>query len=144
MLLLSTGVLFDGAFSLWVSLRISWKLSTILKTSKKIYEIMFFLICQSMHILKVYSIHYTLRKNTNVKNFSFEQSKRYKNAHIFLSWTHYIRVLLLICDSYMNWTARLVSLKLCLRFSIFDSVSFLLKFIFLFKKMHGHFDFKTS
>ena len=27
---------------------------------------------------------------------------------------------------------------------IFDSVSFLLKFIFLFNKMHGHIDFKTS
>ena len=29
-------------------------------------------------------------------------------------------------------------------FSIFDSVSFLLKFIFLFNKMHGTFYFKTS
>ena len=29
-------------------------------------------------------------------------------------------------------------------FSIFDSVLFLLKFRFLFNKMHGHFDFKTS
>ena len=27
-------------------------------------------------------------------------------------------------------------------FSIFDSISFLLKFIFLFNKMHGLFDFK--
>ena len=29
-------------------------------------------------------------------------------------------------------------------FSVFDSVAFLLKFIFLFNKMHGLFDFKTS
>ena len=35
-------------------------------------------------------------------------------------------VLLLICDSYMSWSTRLVSIKLCVKFSIFDSVSFLL------------------
>ena len=34
-----------------------------------------------------------------------------------------------------------VSLKLCVGFSIFDSVTFLLKFIFLSNKMHGVFDF---
>ena len=34
--------------------------------------------------------------------------------------------------------------KMCGGFSIFDSVLFLLKFIFLFNKMHGLFDFKTS
>ena len=55
-----------------------------------------------------------------------------------------IIVLLLICDSYMSWSTRFISLKLCVGFSIFDSVSFLLKFIFLFNKMHGLFDFKTS
>ena len=42
--------------------------------------------------------------------------------------------LLLICDS----------LKLCGGFSIFDYVSFLSKFVFLFNKMHGLFDFKAS
>ena len=31
-----------------------------LKRSKKVYEVMFF-ICKSMFILKVYSVHYTLR-----------------------------------------------------------------------------------
>ena len=55
-----------------------------------------------------------------------------------------ITVLLLICDSYVSWSTRFVSLKLCVGFSIFDSVSFLLKFIFLLNKMHGLFDFKTS
>ena len=34
--------------------------------------------------------------------------------------------------------------KLCVGFSIFDSVLFLLNFIFLFNKKHGLFDFKTS
>ena len=36
------------------------------------------------------------------------------------------------------------SLKNCVGFSVFDSVSFLLKFIFLFNKMHGLFDFKDT
>ena len=40
-------------------LRIHWRLSTILKTSKKVYEVLF-LICRSMYILQVYLIHYTL------------------------------------------------------------------------------------
>ena len=49
----------------------------------------------------------------------------------------HLRVLL-ICDSYTSWSTRIVSLKLCVGFSIFDSVSFLLKFIFfLFNKMLG-------
>ena len=55
-----------------------------------------------------------------------------------------ITVLLLICDSYMSWNTRFVSLKLCVGFSIFDAVSFLLKFIFLLDKMHELFDLKTS
>ena len=34
--------------------------------------------------------------------------------------------------------------KLCVAFSIFDFVSFLLNFVFLFNKKHGFFDFQTS
>ena len=55
-----------------------------------------------------------------------------------------ITVLLLICDSYMSWSTRFVSLKLYVGISIFESISFLLKFVFLFNKMHGLFDFKPS
>ena len=54
-----------------------------------------------------------------------------------------ITVLPLICDSDLSLSARFVSLKLCVGFSIFDSVLFLLKFIFYFNKMHELFDFKT-
>ena len=39
-------------------------------------------------------------------------------------------VLLLICDSYMSWSTRFVSLKLCVGSFIFDSVSFLLSLYF--------------
>ena len=42
-----------------------------------------------------------------------------------------ITVLLLICNSYTSWGTWFISLKLCLVFFIFDSVYFLLKFIFL-------------
>ena len=54
-----------------------------------------------------------------------------------------ITVLLLIYDFNMTWRTKLVSLKLGVGFSIFDSVSFLLKFLFLFSKMHGLFYFNT-
>ena len=55
-----------------------------------------------------------------------------------------IAVLLLMCHLYMSWNTRFISLKLCVGFSIFNSVSFLLKLIFLFNKRHGLLDFKTS
>ena len=42
-----------------------------------------FLICKSMYILKVYSIHYTLRLNTNLKKSLFGQNKRYKKCPPF-------------------------------------------------------------
>ena len=41
----------------------------------------YFLMCKSIYILKVYSIHYTLRLNTNV---SFGQNRRYKKSLFFL------------------------------------------------------------
>ena len=66
-----------------------------------------------------------------LKKFSFDKINSTKSA-LFSRKLLLITVLLLICDSYMSWSARFVSLKLCVVFSIFDSVSFLLKFIFLF------------
>ena len=39
-----------------LKLRIHWRPPTILKASKKVYEVMF-LVCKSMYILNVYSIH---------------------------------------------------------------------------------------
>ena len=65
-----------------------------------------------------------------------------KNAIFFLS--RLMTVLLLTCDFYMSGSKRFVPLKLCVGFSILDFVLFLLNFIFLFNKMDGLFDFKTS
>ena len=62
--------------------------------------------------------------------------------YFFFRELQLITILLFICDSYMSTS--FVSLKLCVGFSIFDFASFLLKFIFLFNKMHGFFDFLTS
>ena len=48
-------------------------------------------------------------------------------------------LLLLICYCYLRWSARFISVKLCVKFSVFDSVSFLLQFIFLLNKMNWRF-----
>ena len=50
-------------------------------------------------------------------------------------------ILLSICDFYMSWRTRFISLKLCVGFSIFDSLSFSLKSIFLCSKMNGFYEF---
>ena len=55
-----------------------------------------------------------------------------------------ITVLLLIRDSYLTWSMRGVSLKVCVELSISDLFSFLLMFVFLFNKKYGYFNFKTS
>ena len=80
-----------------------------------------------------------------LKKIPLEKMNVTKNALFFLSqaptyrsFTFDLRFL------YELKHTRFDSLKLCVGFSIFDSVSFLLKFIFLFKKIHGLFDFKTS
>ena len=64
-----------------------------------------------------------------------------ENAFFFLSRALIHHSFTLICDSYMSWSTSFAPLKLCVGFSIFDSVLFLLKVIFLFSKMHKFFDF---
>ena len=67
-----------------------------------------------------------------------------KMPSFFFRELQIITFLLLIYDSYMSLSTRFVSLKVSGGFSLFDFVSFLLKFIFLFNKTHELFDFKTS
>ena len=91
-----------------------------------------FLICKSIYILKVHSIHYTLRQM--LKKNSSDKTNGRKNA-VFL---------LLQVPTYHSFSFNLQflnDLKNCFstRFVSLDSLLFLLKFIFLFNKMHGLF-----
>ena len=54
-----------------------------------------------------------------------------------------ITVLLLISDTYMSRSTTFVSLKMWVGFSIFNSVLFLLTFVFLLDNTYGLSDFKT-
>ena len=62
------------------------------------------------------------------------QSKCYNKCTLVFHELQLIDILLLIRDSHMSWNTKFISLKVCMGLSIFDSVSFLLKFTFLFKK----------
>ena len=54
--------------------------------------------------------------------------------YFFFRELQLVTILLLICDSYLSWSPRFVSLKSCVGFSILDSFSFLLKFSFFTTK----------
>ena len=82
-----------------------------------------FLICKSTYIRKVYSLHYTLRWNTYVKKFPLEEENVTKIHYFFFRELQLITVSLLTLGFYMSWSTRFVSLKVCVVFSIFDSVS---------------------
>ena len=82
-----------------------------------------FMICKSMYILKVHSIHYNVDFIFNTK-----QTVQ-KMPSFFFRELQLIPVLLLICDSYINWSTRFVPLKLCLGFSIFGCFVFIKVYI---------------
>ena len=125
-------------------LRIHWRLLKILKTSENVYEVHFY------WYIKVYifwnCIQYITHwdKTQILKKLPSDEINGTKNALSFLSRspTHHNFILNLRFSYGLN--TRFISLKLCVGFFISDSVSFLLKFIFLFNKMHGLFNFKTS
>ena len=100
-----------------------------------------------MHILKVCTSRNSIHRDKAhmLKNFPSDKINDTKNTlSFFFRELQLITVLLLICDSYMSWSTRFVPLKLCVEFSVFHSVSFLLKFIFLFHKMHGLLEYFCS
>ena len=121
--------------SIIYSLRIHWRLSTISKTSSKIVW------SNAFWYVKVYifwnCIQYTIHwDKTQMLNIFPSVKRNYtKNALFFLSRAATHHSFALIYDSYMSWSTKFVSLKLCVEFSIFDFVSFSLKFIFLFNKV---------
>ena len=88
-----------------------------------------------------YTIHWG--KTQMFKKIPSDKLNDTKMPLFFFRKLQLITVSLLICNFYMSWSTKFVSLNPCVEFSIFDSVSFLLKFIFLFNKMHRLFDFKN-
>ena len=84
-----------------------------------------------------------LRIHWRFKRFKKQAAKVYasdkiddtKNAVFFLLQAPTHHSFTFNSDSYMSWSTRFVSLKRCVGFSIFDFISFLLKFIFLFNKI---------
>ena len=125
------------------AVRVQWRLSTILKISNKIVwsNVFWYLKVCIFWKWSRYTIHWY--KTQILKNFLSDKINGTKNVFFFLCELQLIIVSLLICDSYICWSSRFVFLKLCVGFIIFDSVSFLLKFIFLFNKMQGLFDFQN-
>ena len=120
----------------------TWRLLAILKTNKRVYEVIFFNMKKNVDSESVFTIHWD--KTQILKKFRSDKINSTKKCPLFFWKLQRITVLLLMYDSSMSWSSRFVSPKLCVGFFIFDSVAFLLKFIFLFNKMHGLFYFKTS
>ena len=114
-----------------------WRVTSS-KLSKKAYEVMLF-----------DKVYFESFPNTLYIEMKYKRSKIVlgtisilEKMHPFFSWElQVITVLYLIWDSYMSWSRILVSPKVHGEFSIFNSISFLLKFTFLFNKQHRLFDF---
>ena len=73
-----------------------------------------------------YTIHWD--KAQMLKKFPSDKINGTKMPSFFFRELQLITVLLLICNFYMSWSTKVVSVKLCGKFSVFDSISFLLKF----------------
>ena len=119
------------------ALRTNWRFSTILKTNNKSLR------SNVLWYVKVYIfwkfIQYTIHWDKTQKKFLSGKTNATKMHSFFFHEHQPITVLLLIRNSYTSWNTWFIPLKLCVGFSIFDSVSFLLKFMSLFNKMHGLF-----
>ena len=122
-------------------LRIHWRLSAILKTRKKVYEVVLFDMLKYVYSESLFN---TLDIEIKYKHFLWTKQMLQKMHSFFFRELQLITVLLLIRESYMSWSTRFVNPKVCVGFSIFDSVLYFLRFKFLFNKKHGLFDFKRS
>ena len=119
---------------------INWRLSMILETSNQsVWSNVFWYVKVSIFWKCIQCIiHWD--KSQILKQFPSEKINGAKNAPFFLSRA----------PTHHSWflhglgSTRFVSLKLCVGYSIFDSVPFLLKFIHLLNNMHERFDFKMS
>ena len=125
-------------FSIFFALKDTLKAFDDLKTKQNS-------VCKSVWYVKVcifwkciqYAIHSD--KTQMLKKFPWDKISGAEKCSFFsFASSNSSRLLLSICDSYMSWSTSFDSPNLCSGFSIFNSISLLLKFIFLFTK------FKTS
>ena len=125
-------------------LRIYWKLSTILKTSNKsVWSIVFWYV--KVYIFWKFNQSTIHRDKTQMlTKYPSDKINVTKKHSFFFREPQPITVSIFIRNFYTSWSAWFISLKLCVGFSIFDFVSFLLNFIFLFSNMYGLFDLQTS
>ena len=85
--------------------------------------------CSEVGDHDVYSICYKLRKNANNQANSLWQNKCQKKHSLQFYF------LFFICNASMSWSTMFIfSVKICMGFSIFDSILFLLKFILTLKE----------
>ena len=127
----------------FLCLRIHWRFLTISKrSSKSVWSNVFWHV--KVHVFwKIYSIYTMYWDETQtLKTFPSDKINVTKNAVCLWALTHHSFTFNLRFSYELKRKVRLS--KVCVGFSIFNSVSFLLKFIFLFNKKHGLFDFKTS
>ena len=127
----------------FLCLRIHWRLLTISKRSNKsVWSNVFWYVKVDV-FSKIYSI-YTIYwdKTQTLKTFPSDKIIVTKNALCLRALTHHSFTFNLRFSYELKRKVRLS--KVYVGFSVFNSVSFLLKFIFLFNKNHGLFDFKTS
>ena len=120
----------------------SLRLSTILKTSNKIVWSNVFRYVKECLFWKF--IQYAIHWEKMLNKFPSDKINLKKMYSFFFCKLQFLTVLLLIHNSYTSRSTMFTSLKLCVGFPIFESVSFLLKFIFSFNKKHELFDFQAS
>ena len=130
-------------FNLLNILRVHWSLLTILKTNKKLYEVMFFLICRSIYILifwKFIQCATEWDKTQILKKFDLDKRSGTKNALFFLSRapTHYSFTFNLRFIYELKHKVRLFK-TMC---GIFH-FRFRFVILFLFSKKYGLSDLKT-
>ena len=88
-----------------------------------------------------YTIHWD---KTRIKKIFQTRQTLQKIHSFFFCELQLTPVLPLIRDSCMSWSTTFISWNVWVGFFIFYSTSFLLKFLFLFKKNDGFLNFKTS
>ena len=97
-----------------------------------------YFICKSVFITLYIEIKHMIKK------LSSDNVNGAKIPSFFFREFKLITVLLLLCDSYMSWSTRFVSLRSVHGIFQFRFCFVLIKVYIFVQKIHGLFDFKTS